>query len=80
MFLHHSVRTEKGSVAIFNLCEVASVTLKTSLVAEKGSTAKPTSRSATASDTMNRLVTLRSFDEHSTAAITRQFPGDNCNS
>uniref|UniRef100_A0A2H1X171 SFRICE_035236 n=1 Tax=Spodoptera frugiperda TaxID=7108 RepID=A0A2H1X171_SPOFR len=46
-------------------------------VAEKGSTATPTNRSATAKDTMNKLVTLRSFEEHSTAAITRQLPVKN---
>lgn len=52
-------------------------TSKTSLVAENGNTATPTSKSATARDTMKRFVTLRSFEEQSTAAITRQLPGDN---
>lgn len=50
------------------------LTLKTSQVALKGSTAIPTIRSATASDTMNKLVTLRSLLEQKTAAITRQLP------
>lgn len=50
------------------------ITLNISQVAENGSTATPTSRSATASDTMKRLVTDLNFDEQKTAAITRQLP------
>lgn len=49
-------------------------TLKTSQVAENGRTAIPTSRSATAKDTMNKLVTLLNFEEQKTAAMTRQLP------
>lgn len=49
-------------------------TLNISHVAEKGSTATPTNKSATASDTIKRLVTDRSLEEQKTAAITRQFP------
>lgn len=41
---------------------------------EKGNTATPTKRSATASDTMNKFVTDLNFEEQKTAAITRQFP------
>lgn len=43
-------------------------------MAEKGSTATPTRRSATASETMKRLVTERSFELQKTAAMTRQLP------
>jgi hypothetical protein len=50
------------------------ITLKTSQVAEKGRTATPTRRSATASDTMKRFVTDLSLDEQKTAAMTRQLP------
>lgn len=49
-------------------------TSKTSRVAENGRTATPTRRSATAKETMNKLVTERSLDEQNTAAITRQLP------
>lgn len=41
---------------------------------ENGSTATPTSKSATANDTINKFVTDRSFDEQNTAAITKQLP------
>lgn len=43
-------------------------------VAENGSTASPTSKSATAKDTMKRLVTDLSLDEQNTAAMTKQLP------
>ncbi|GLV32640.1 Octopamine receptor in mushroom bodies [Carabus blaptoides fortunei] len=48
--------------------------LNISHVAENGSTATPTSRSATAKDTMNRFVTERNFELQKTAAMTRQLP------
>lgn len=50
------------------------LTLNISQVAENGSTANPTIKSATANDTMNKLVTERNFDEQKTAAITKQLP------
>lgn len=50
------------------------LTLNTSQVAENGSTARPTSKSATAKLTMKKLVTLRNLFEQKTAAITRQLP------
>lgn len=53
---------------------VCLLTLNISHVAEKGRTATPTIKSATASETMNRLVTDRNLDEQKTAAITKQFP------
>lgn len=48
--------------------------MKISQVAENGRTATPTIRSATASETINKLVTDLNFDEQKTAAITRQLP------
>ena len=48
--------------------------MNTSKVALKGSTVSPTMRSATASDTMKRLVTERSLELMKTAAMTRQLP------
>ena len=47
---------------------------KISHVAEKGRTARPTMRSATASDTINKFVTVRNFVLMNTARMTRQFP------
>lgn len=49
-------------------------TLNISHVAENGSTATPTNKSATANETINRFVTERNFDEQKTAAITKQLP------
>jgi len=43
-------------------------------IAEKGSTASPTNKSATASETMNRFVTVRNLVLMKTARITKQFP------
>lgn len=43
-------------------------------MAEKGRTAIPTRRSATAKETINKLVTLLSLEEQKTAAMTRQLP------
>lgn len=48
--------------------------LNISHVAENGKTATPTSRSATARETMNRLVTERNLELQKTAAMTRQLP------
>lgn len=51
-----------------------SLTLNTSHVAENGSTANPTNKSATAKLTMKKFVTLRNLWEQNTAAITKQLP------
>lgn len=46
----------------------------TSSDALNGKTAKPTDRSAMASETMNKLVTVRSLESRKTANTTRQLP------
>lgn len=47
---------------------------KISQVAEKGRTASPTRRSATARETIKRLVTVLSLVLIKTATMTKQFP------
>lgn len=77
---HTSPNIQTCNYKLFSLCifllikYLVAITLNTSQVAENGSTARPTSKSATAKLTMKKLVTLRNLFEQKTAAITRQLP------